>query len=212
MIAANKMEVFHQNQASMTSFSVTMRILGGGGGANHTKTVTRLPSLIIPTQGQCHHQELCTALAGKFISNHPTISWRNDMITIAVYKHSRSPDKKGTFGTERMNKKSNRTVSFKDIQRHGFWHPTFAAYYIWNHPHFFENSLFSFPPPKNKKHQRFGTQWSQQLHSQKTNQPTNGGSCNEITLIIKSKEAMTPTNVQIQELNQPQRQRSVVGW
>ena len=69
MIAASKMEVFHQDQASTTSFSVTMRILG----ANHTKTVTRLPSLIIPTQGQCHHQELCTALAGKLIlkpSNH----------------------------------------------------------------------------------------------------------------------------------------------
>lgn len=210
MIAASKMEVFHQDQASTTAFSVTKRLLG----SKSHKKVARLPSLIIPKQGQCHHQELCTALAGKFISNHPTISCRNDMITVAVYIHSRSPDKKGTFGTERMNKKSNTTVSFKDIQRHGFLASNIRSIlYLKPSPFLRKLPYFLSQKKKTSTFRNPNGKWSQQLHSQKTHQPTNElGSCNEITLIIKSKEAMTPTNVQIQELNQPQRQRSVVGW
>lgn len=78
------------------------------------------------------------------------------MITIAVNIHSRSPDKKGTFGTERMNKKSNTTLSFKDIQPHVFGiqhsqHTIFETIPISS-----KTPFFSFPPQK--KHQRFGTQ------------------------------------------------------
>lgn len=132
------------------------------------------------------------------------------MITIAVNIHSRSPDKKGTFGTERMNKKSNTTLSFKDIQPHVFGiqhsqHTIFETIPISS-----KTPFFSFPPPK--KASTFRNPTASGPNNSIPKKPTNGGSCNEITLIIKSKEAMTPTNVQIQELNQPQRQRSVVGW
>lgn len=128
-----------------------MRILG----SKSHKKVTRLPSLIIPKQGQCHHQELCTALAGKFISNHPTISCRNDMITCICI---RSHDKKGTFGTERMNRKFQHNCQLQSHPTSRFLASNIRSILYLKPSPFLRKLPYFLSPKKNKKHQRFGTQ------------------------------------------------------